>query len=100
MRRRLAAVAAILSATSGSELARAQSVQCMTDWSEARSVVAAESLTTVEQVVKQAPSKLGGDVVRLALCRSKDGFTYRLVLRDPSGNMRLVIVDARHPFPN
>lgn len=100
MRRRLAVVAVVLSATSGSELARAQSVQCMADWSEARAVVAAERLTPVEQVVKQAPSKLGGDVVRLVLCRSKDGFTYRLVVRDPSGNMRLVTVDARQPFPN
>ena len=98
MLRELIAIAAIVVAAAGPAAAQTDLPQCWNDWSDARAVVKREGLVTVEQLVKQAPVRLGGDIVRVALCESKSGFTYRLVVREPSGTIRQVILDARLPF--
>ena len=82
-----------------SQPARAQKTEsCFADWSAASIIVKAESLVPVDELAKLAPAKLGGDVVRSALCETKTGFVYKLVVRDKSGVVKSVTVDARHPF--
>lgn len=73
-------------------------LECFTDWSEARAIVKKEGLVTVEALVRQAPSRLGGEVVRSTLCRNDAVFIYRLVIRDDGGTIKLVTVDAKDPF--
>jgi uncharacterized membrane protein YkoI len=45
-----------------------------------------------------AQAKISGDIVRTTLCEEKDGFVYRLVIRDPKGRLSNKTVDARAPF--
>ena len=79
--------------------ANAQNGACFADWSSASIIVKAEGLMTVEQLTKLGPSKFGGDVVRSTLCENKSGFVYKLIVRDSSGQMKNITVDAKHPFP-
>ena len=78
--------------------AGADAPRCLNDWSAARAIVKREGLTTVDQLMAQAPAKLGGDVVRLALCHDGETYTYRLTVREPTGALRQFIVDALKPF--
>lgn len=88
----------LLGTTWASFGAVAQADACFSDWSAASIIVKAESLVTVEQLTKLAPAKLGGDVVRSALCETKSGFVYKLVIRDKTGQLKSHVVDAKHPF--
>ena len=99
MRRRLTALFAFVAVSATApQAARAEASLCLSNWSEARAVVKREGLVTVEQLVKLVPVKFGGDILRIALCQSDDAFTYRLVIREPSGIIRQLTVDARQPF--
>ncbi len=98
MLRWLFAIAGTFVVAAGPAAAQMDVPKCLNDWSEASVVVRREGLVTVEQLVKQAPAHLGGDIVRVALCQSDTGFFYRLVVRDGSGSIRQVILDARQPF--
>lgn len=71
---------------------------CFTDWSTASTIVKAESLVPVDQLAKFAPTKLGGDLVRSALCETETGYVYKLVVRDRAGVVKSLTVDAKHPF--
>lgn len=90
------APAVLLSNLAGS--ARAEAPQCYSDWSQARAIVSREGLVTVDELVKHGPSKLGGEILRTILCQDGAVFTYRLVVRDSSGTIRQVVVDARRPL--
>jgi hypothetical protein len=71
--------------------------QCFTDWSDAAPVVARERLKPARAVQGAVRDQLGGDVVRITLCREGDGFVYRVVVRGLDGrisNMRLSAVEA------
>lgn len=93
--------AVIAAATVAMVIAAAEAragVECITDWSDARAIVKKEGLTTVEVLVRQAPDRLGGEIVRSTLCRDGAHFTYRLIIRDSGGTIKVVTVDARDPF--
>lgn len=95
---RLAIVCATVVTASSLAVAPARAgSECFNDWSEARAVVKQHGLVTVETLLKQAPGRFGGEVVRTTLCRDGDRYFYRLVVREPSGTIRQVTVDARNP---
>jgi uncharacterized membrane protein YkoI len=89
---------AVLAATLAPLAAFGQSDPCFADWATAGAVVKAQGLVTVDELTKQAPAKLGGEVVRSTLCESKGSYRYKLVIRDPAGHVKTVTVDARMPF--
>ena len=88
----------LLAATLVPLAAFGQSEPCFADWSAAGAVVKSEGLVTVDQLTKLARAKLGGEVVRTTLCESKGGYVYKLVIRDASGQINTVTVDAKKPF--
>ena len=88
----------LLAATLAPLAAFGQSEPCFADWSAAGAVVKSEGLVTVDQLTKLARSKLGGEVVRTTLCESKGGYVYKLVMREPSGQLNTITVDAKKPF--
>ena len=94
----------VLGALAGSSVAQAQSPEpptypvCFSDWSTARAIVNREGLMTIDKLSALAPSQLGGDILRTTLCQDRSHFTYRLVIREPSGLIRSVTVDAHAPF--
>ena len=92
------AIFLLLGLTRASFAAFAANDACFSDWSAASILVKAEGLVTIEQLTKLAPSKLGGEIVRSTLCETKTGFVYKLVVRDKSGIVKSLIVDAKHPF--
>jgi uncharacterized membrane protein YkoI len=89
----LAAFAAI-----GPVRAVAQTGDCLTDWAAASVIVKAHDLASFADVTRMAASKLGGDIVRSALCETPTGHVYRLIIRDARGQLTTVTVDAAHPF--
>jgi hypothetical protein len=81
--------------------ALAQAGACFSDWSTAGDVVKSHGLIPVNQLTKLAPSRLGGEIVRIALCEAddgQDGYVYRLILRDTAGGLKTLTLDAKHPF--
>ncbi len=68
------------------------------EWSIAAPIVKKEGLATVEKLTRLAHIKRVGDVLRAKLCEEQGAFSYRLVVRDPKGRLRILMVDARHPF--
>ncbi len=79
----------------------AQAGACFSDWSTAGAVVKSHALVPVDQLTKLAPSKLGGEIVRISLCEAHDGapgFVYRLILREAGGGLKTHTLDAKHPF--
>jgi uncharacterized membrane protein YkoI len=78
--------------------AAAQTGTCLTDWTAAGAIVKSEGLVTVDQLTKLAPSKLGGDIVRISLCEAKTGYVYKLVIKDAGGQIKNMVVDAKSPF--
>ena len=72
--------------------------QCYADWSAAVPIVQAELLTSVRDLHVQARAHRLGDLVRVTLCVEQGRYVYRLLVRDPSGHIAAVIVDARKPF--
>ena len=80
--------------------AQAQSGACLPDWSAASIVVKAEGLVTVEQLAKLAATRVRGEIVRTALCEDKSGYVYKLLVREGSGQVKTIIVNAKQPvFP-
>lgn len=89
----------LLGLTWASPGVQAQGDACFSDWAAAAIVIKAESLMTVEELTQLAPSKLAGNVVRTSLCENDRGFIYKLVIKDKSGQIKLLTVDAKSPFP-
>ncbi|MGE0627347.1 MAG: PepSY domain-containing protein [Hyphomicrobiaceae bacterium] len=71
---------------------------CFASWSEAAPVVRREGLTTVRDLSRMTRSRTNADIVNSTLCRSDGRYIYRLVIRQRSGPLRSMEVDARHPF--
>ena len=77
---------------------RASAYSCYADWSVAAPIVRKEGLTTVESLWKLAKSKFFGQIVKTTLCRERNKFVYRLVVRRANGRLQNKKVDARQPF--
>ncbi|MEW5963546.1 MAG: hypothetical protein AB1749_08275 [Pseudomonadota bacterium] len=71
---------------------------CITDWSIAAALVEQEGLVKVERLARMVRGKLAGEIVKTSLCAGKDGWSYRLVVREASGGLRRHALDARQPF--
>lgn len=90
----LAAFAAVaMTATAG----MSADVTCMADWGVAGDIVRREKLTTVEELAENAGRKGDGQIVKATLCLEFGGYVYRLVVRDGSGQLRSLKVDAKSP---
>lgn len=85
-------------ATSISRAQGASKEACFSDWSTAVPVVQREALTPVRDLHFQAHERNIGDVVRVTLCTDGGRYVYRLLLREPTGHVASMMVDARHPF--
>ena len=88
----------LLATTWALNVSWAQTSACFADWSAASAVVKSQGLMTLDQLTKLAPAKLGGEIVRSALCEGENGHVYRLVIRNREGQLKTVVVDAKHPF--
>lgn len=83
---------AVLAASTG------EMQSCFTDWSEAAPVVVAHNLIPAKGLEHLARQHVGGDVVRITLCREEARFVYRLLIRQGGGQFSHVTVDAVRPF--
>lgn len=72
--------------------------ECFADWSVASPIVKKEGLLSVEDLTPLVKRKMSGDVVKVTLCQDAGGWTYRLVVKDGSGNLKTMTVDAKNPF--
>jgi uncharacterized membrane protein YkoI len=77
--------------------ARAES-RCINDWSEAAPIVRQEGLYTVEKLTSEARSAIKGSIVKTTLCQDNGVWMYRLIVR-VKGNLKMMTVDAKKPFP-
>lgn len=68
--------------------------ECLSDWGAAAEVVRANGLQTVEQLAKTSPQQLKGQIIKATLCEEGGDFVYRLVVRDGTGQMKNVVIDA------
>ena len=97
---RLVAIALLATAAPGL-LGAAEGPKCFATWTEAAPVVRKEALVAIEQVSTLAQQSLpGAQVIRTTLCEDAGRFIYRLLVREPQGQLRTVNVDARKPFEN
>lgn len=98
LRTLLFSAAAVLTANSLAKPSIAAS-GCVADWSTAAQIVEKERLLTVEQVSAANAGAIPGKIVKTTLCREKDGFVYRLVVRNPAGQLQIIVVDAQNYAP-
>lgn len=77
---------------------RAGADNCYGDWSVAAPIVKKEGLTTVETLWRLAQSKIFGQIVKTTLCKERNRFVYRLLVRNRNGKLTNKKVDARQPF--
>jgi hypothetical protein len=73
----------------------AQAVECLSDWGMAGQIVRRENLITVEEVSKSLAADGIGVLVKTTLCRSDDGYFYRLVIRSPTGQLKTTVMTAK-----
>jgi uncharacterized membrane protein YkoI len=71
---------------------------CFEDWASALPVIRKEKLVTIEELSPLALQKGAGDILKSALCMEKGRYVYRLVVREQSGKLKNLVVDARAPF--
>lgn len=72
--------------------------RCVNDWSEAAPIVRKEGLYTVEKLTAEARGKIKGNIIKTTLCQDDGKWVFRLVVR-VKGNLKLMTVDAKAPFP-
>lgn len=73
----------------------ASAVDCLTDWGMAGQIVRRQNLITVEQVSRSLAADGIGVLVKTTLCRSEDGYFYRLVIRGPTGELKTTVMNAK-----
>lgn len=71
---------------------------CLDDWGKAGQIIRQEKLVTIEELSPLALRKGAGDILKSSLCDEQGRYVYRLVVRDPSGRLKNISVDARKPF--
>jgi hypothetical protein len=72
----------------------ARAEDCLTDWGMAGQIVRRKNLITVEEVSKSLAADGIGELVKTTLCRSPDGYFYRIVVRGPTGQLRTTVITA------
>ena len=87
----------LTAAAAGLNVPAANAGDCLVDWAAASQIVKSENLLTVEQLSSSASDQIQGQIVKTTLCRENGGYVYRLVVRDPKGQMKSVVIDARGP---
>ena len=71
--------------------------ECLTDWGLAGEIVRREKLLTVQQLTQTNAAGLPGQVVKTTLCKDGDDYVYKVVVRQASGQLKTIVVDARSP---
>ena len=89
--------AIVMAAAAGLNAPAVKAADCLNDWAAASQIVKSENLLTVEQLPSVAADQIQGQIVKTQLCRENGGYVYRLVVRDPKGQMKQVVIDARSP---
>ncbi len=72
--------------------------RCINDWSEAAPIVRQEGLYTVEKLTSEARGKIKGNIIKTTLCQDDGAWVFRLIVR-VKGNLKMMTVDAKTPFP-
>lgn len=85
------ALTAVVFATCAAAEARGE--DCYGDWGAAAEIVRGRNLMTVQELAKSARD-LPGEIVKTTLCKDGDDFIYKLVVRDPMGTLKTVVLDA------
>lgn len=100
LRHRLALGLLLFTAQANVAVAAAEGVldHCITEWSEAAPIVLREALTPVRDLHIEARRRNLGDIVRVTLCNNKSRYVYRLLVREPSGRVVPLVVNAIRPF--
>lgn len=75
------------------------SSRCITDWSDAAPIVRTEGLYTVEKLTSEARGKIKGHIIKTTLCQDDGVWVFRLIVR-VKGNLKMMTVDAKNPFPH
>lgn len=84
-----------LSLLSASDSTLAGDDRCLSDWGAAGSIVREKGLRTVEQLAGDKKERGVGQIVQVKLCLAGVRYVYRLVVRDPSGSLKNMEVDAK-----
>jgi hypothetical protein len=69
--------------------------ECLTDWGMAGQIVRRQNLITVEEVSRSLALGGIGELVKTTLCRSDNGYFYRIVVRSPTGQLKTTVITAR-----
>ncbi|MEZ5900706.1 MAG: hypothetical protein R3D51_14575 [Hyphomicrobiaceae bacterium] len=80
---------------SASDSTLAGDERCLSDWGAAGSIVREHGLRTVEQLAEDKKDRGVGRIVQVKLCLAGVRYVYRLVVRDPSGSLKNMEVDAK-----
>lgn len=91
----LALVVPVLFAPPPVAVAVEAEVTCIEDWSLASKIVARERLVNVGELQGALPKSVEGAIVRAHLCEGREGYVYRVVVRDRRGHLTKVILEAR-----
>jgi hypothetical protein len=67
---------------------------CLTDWGMAGQIVRRKNLVTVQEVSRSLAADGVGVLVKTTLCRSDDGYFYRVVIRSPTGQLKSAVMKA------
>lgn len=89
----MAACAATAACVSLASAAKAD--DCMPDWGQAGAIVRAQKLLTVGELTKLVAQDVGGTIIQATLCKDSDDYIYKLVVKDRSGQLKTVVLDAR-----
>ncbi len=94
MRRPVFVVTALVLASAPAQAAS----RCINDWSEAAPIVRSEGLYTVEKLTAEARQHIKGSIIKTTLCQDDATWVFRLIVR-VKGNLKMMTVDAKNPFP-
>ena len=72
--------------------------RCYADWSDAGPIVRQQALVAVKDIHEIARKRQIGDLVKVTLCEENGRYVYRLVVREPTGRIVALTIDARKPF--
>jgi hypothetical protein len=96
-RRLLFPVYCVLALASVGAGAPAFAEECLTDWGIAGEIVRRQKLLTVQQLSQSNAAGLPGQIVKTTLCKDGDDYVYKVVVRQASGQLKTIVVDARSP---
>jgi hypothetical protein len=95
---RVGATLALMVAVATPVLATQTADACYPDWAEAAPIVRREQLAAVADLSRMARERNSGEIIKTTLCAERGRYVYRLVVREASGVLRNLTVDAKQPF--